>query len=190
MRLGVFGGSFDPIHHAHLIIAQLAREQLALDRVHFVVANAQPFKQGQHAAPAAARVRMVELAVASVPGFVVDPRELERPGPSYTVDTLESMVAEFRGAELVLLLGADAARGFEGWRNPDRIRALARIAVYPRGADEVPEGFEVALTGPRLELSATAIRARMAAQRSLVGWVPERVGDYISGLQLYRSDTG
>ncbi|MES2124103.1 MAG: adenylyltransferase/cytidyltransferase family protein, partial [Gemmatimonadota bacterium] len=103
MRIGIFGGSFDPIHHAHLIVAQLAREQLALDQVRFVVANAQPFKQGMHQAAGEVRARMVALAIASVPAFVVDDRELHRPGPSYTVDSLTEILAEFRGAELVLL---------------------------------------------------------------------------------------
>lgn len=190
MRIGIFGGSFDPIHHAHLIIAQLAREQLALDRVHFVVANSQPFKQGMHQAAGDVRARMVALAIASVPGFVVDQRELQRPGPSYTIDTLTEILAEFRGAELVLLLGADAARGFAGWRDPEQIRTLARIAVYARGSEPVPEGFDLTVAGPRLELSSSDVRARVAAGRSLVGWVPERVGDYISGLQLYRSEAG
>ncbi|MES2123543.1 MAG: nicotinic acid mononucleotide adenylyltransferase, partial [Gemmatimonadota bacterium] len=88
------------------------------------------------------------------------------------------------------LLGADAARGFAGWREPERIRSLARIAVYARGAEPVPDGFDFVVAGPRLELSSSEVRARVAAGRSLVGWVPERVGDYISGLQLYRSEAG
>lgn len=190
MRIGVFGGSFDPIHHAHLIVAQSAREQLHLDQVRFVVAGEQPFKVGQHHAPAEVRARMAELAVASIPGFVVDRRELLRPGPSYTVETLREILAEFSGAELVLLLGADAARGFSGWHQPESIRALATIAVFARGDEPPPEGFETVVQVPLLELSSTAIRARVAAGRSLTGWVPERVGDYISGLQLYRSDAG
>jgi nicotinate-nucleotide adenylyltransferase len=190
VRIGIFGGSFDPIHHAHLIVAQSAREQLHLDELRFVVAGEQPFKVGQHRAPAEARLRMTELAVASIPGFVVDPREVARSGPSYTVDTLREILAEFSGAELVLLLGADAARGFGGWREPDTIRSLATIAVFARGDALPPEGFDTVVKVPVLELSSTAIRARVAAGRSLTGWVPERVGDYISGLQLYRSEAG
>lgn len=190
MRIGILGGSFDPIHHAHLILAQLAREQLHLDQVRFVVAGSQPFKVGQHQAPGAARARMVELAIASIPEFVIDRRELDRPGPSFMVDTLREMAAESAGAELVLLLGADAANEFDGWREPGVIRTLARIAVSARGRDAPPAGFDATVQMPALELSSTAIRARVAAGRSLVGWVPERVSDYISGLQLYRSDVG
>ena len=190
MRIGIFGGSFDPIHHAHLIAAQSAREQLHLDQVRFVVAGEQPFKVGRHRAPADARLRMVELAIASIPGFVVDDREVLRPGPSYTVDTLREILAEFSGAELVLLLGADAASGFSGWRAPEQVRSLATIAVFARGDEPPPEGFDALVQVPVLELSSTAIRARVAAGRSLIGWVPERVSDYISGLQLYRSEAG
>lgn len=190
MRVGVLGGSFDPIHHAHLIFAACAREQLHLDEVRFVVAGAQPLKAGGHFAPATARAEMVELATAGVPGFVVDCRELERPGPSYMVDTLRDMVAEFSGAELVLLLGADAAEGFASWREPDAIRKLAQIAVAQRGAGPAPGGFDAVVRMPLLELSSTEIRARAAAGKALIGWVPERVSDYISGLQLYRSDAG
>ena len=133
---------------------------------------------------------MVELAVASIPGFVVDRREIDRSGPSYTVDTLRELVAEFPGAELVLLLGADAARGFSAWREPEVVRTLARIAVCARGAEPPPDGFDAVVQVPFLEISSTFARSRVAAGRSLVGWVPERVADYISGLQLYRSDAG
>lgn len=190
MRIGIFGGSFDPIHHAHLILAQSARDQLRLDQVRFVVAAEQPLKRDGHHAPAEARARMVELAVAAVPGFVVDRSEIERGGPSYTVDTLRCILAENAGAELVLLLGADAAQGFAQWREPETVRTLARIAVCPRGQEASPEGFDMVVDVPRVEISSTAIRARAAAGRSLVGWVPERVSDYISGLQLYRSEAG
>ncbi len=190
MRIGLLGGSFDPIHHAHLILAQLAREQLHLDQVRFVVAGEQPFKVGRHLAPAEVRARMVELAIASIPGFVVDRREIARPGPSYTIDTIREILAENAGAELVLILGADAARGFGAWREPDTIRALARVAVCARGAEAPPTGFDSVVRMPLIELSSTTVRARVVAGRSLVGWVPERVADYISGLQLYRSEAG
>jgi len=190
MRVGVLGGSFDPIHHAHLILAHSAREQLHLDEVRFVVAGAQPLKLGRHHASAEARARMVELAIASIPGFVVDRREIERPGPSYMVDTLRDMLAENAGAELVLLLGADAAAGFTAWHEPETIRQLARIAVCARGSEPPPAGFDLTVHMPLLELSSTSVRSRAAAGKSLLGWVPERVSDYISGLQLYRSDAG
>jgi nicotinate-nucleotide adenylyltransferase len=133
VRIGVFGGSFDPIHNAHLIVARLAREQLGLDRVLFAVAASQPHKIGQHIAAPQHRLRMVELAVAGIPDFVSDGRELLRPGPSYTVDTLRELAGEYPAAELVLIMGADVAAGFATWREPDEVRRLARIAVCHRG---------------------------------------------------------
>jgi len=190
MRVGVLGGSFDPIHNAHLILAHSAREQLLLDEVRFVVAGEQPLKLGRHHASARARAEMVELAIASIEGFVVDRREVERAGPSYMADTLRDMLAETSGAEFVLLLGADAAAGFSTWHEPETIRSLARIAVCARGSEPPPGGFDLTVQMPWLELSSTAVRSRAAAGKSLIGWVPERVSDYISGLRLYRSDAG
>jgi len=189
LRIGVFGGSFDPVHHAHLIVARLAAEQLQLDRVHFVVAATQPFKDGRHAATAEQRFRMVELAVAGVADFVADGRELRRPSPSYTIDTLRELVAEAPGAELALLIGADVARRFGEWREPAEIRKLARIAVFRRGDLGVPDagatGFDAEVAVPSIEISSTAIRARAAAGQSLAGWVPPAVADYIVASQVY-----
>jgi nicotinate-nucleotide adenylyltransferase len=185
VRLGVFGGSFDPIHNGHLILAQVAREALGLDRVLLVVSASQPLKPG-HGAPAADRLRMVELAVRGIADLVADGREVERCGPSYTVDTLRQLKAEHPGAEMVLLLGSDAAAGLAAWREPEELGRLARIVTYRRGDEPVPAGiehFEV----PRIEISSTLIRERAAAGKSLRGWVPEVVADYISGLDLYRT---
>lgn len=187
MYIGVFGGSFDPVHNAHLIVAQLAREQLGLDLVRFVVAGEQPHKPGGHRAPAAERARMVELAIRGLPGLELDRHETERPGPSFTVDTLRHFHAAMPGAQLVLLLGADAAGKFPMWREPAEIRRLCQVAVFQRAGMAAPDGFDLAVTIPALEISSTAIRARARAGHTLGGWVPDAVGDYISGLRLYRS---
>lgn len=190
MRIGVFGGSFDPVHHAHLIVARLAAEQLQLDRVLFVVAGSQPLKGGRHIASPEARLAMVELAVAGIPDFEADGRELRRPGPSYTIDTLRDLAVEQPGATPVLILGADAARSFAAWRDPDAVRRLARIAVCRRGddpaGDDVAAGFDTTIRVPALDMSSTAIRARAAAGRPLDGWVPRPVADYIVASRLYR----
>jgi nicotinate-nucleotide adenylyltransferase len=184
MRLGILGGSFDPIHHGHLIVAQLVREQPGLDRILLVVAASQPLKSA-HGASADDRARMVELAVQDIPGLTMDRRELDRPGPSYTVDTLRELTVEHPDAELVLLLGADSARQFARWRAPDEIRALARLATFVRGGEDPPPDMGDRIEVPRLELSSTAIRTRAAAGLSLAGWVPPAVAGYISGLRLY-----
>jgi nicotinate-nucleotide adenylyltransferase len=189
MRVGILGGSFDPIHHAHLIIAQLARESLGLDVVRLVIAARQPLKPGD-GATAEQRAEMVELAVAGVPGLVADWRELRREGPSWTVDTLRELRSEHPGDELTLLLGSDSARRFGEWREPEAIRALARVVVFRRGGEAAPTGFDAEVAVPALELSSTAIRTRAAAGLSLAGWVPDRVADYISRFGLYVTGSG
>ncbi len=182
----MFGGSFDPVHNAHLIVARLACEQLELDRVHFTVAAAQPLKRAGHAATAAQRLRMVELAVAGIPDFVADGRELRRPTPSYTIDTLRELAAELPGAEFTLMMGADVASRLDEWRDPAAIRALATIAVFARHTLPPPRGERAAAVEvPAMDISSTAIRARAAAGRSLAGWVPPSVADYIVASQLY-----
>lgn len=188
MRLGIFGGSFDPIHNAHLIVARLACEQLGLDEVRFVVSAVQPLKPLGHGATAEQRGAMVELAIDGVPDFVADHREQLRAGPSYTVDTLRALELERPNAELVLLLGADAAGHFAQWHQPDEIRRLCQIAVFARADLAAPSGFDLAISVPPLAISSTMIRTRAAAGRSLIGWVPANVADYISGLRLYWSD--
>ncbi len=186
MRLGILGGSFDPIHNAHLIVAQLAREALGLDRVLLVVSGSQPLKQG-HGARAADRLRMVELAVAAIPGLEADGREVRRGGPSYMVDTLRELAAAHPGAELVLLLGADAAADLPHWREPEAIERLATVAVFRRGAGAT-QGAAFAV--PDLDLSSTAIRDRLQAGLGVHGWVPDAVAGYISGLALYQAQGG
>ena len=186
MRIGVFGGSFDPVHNAHLIVARLAAEQLQLDRVVFTVAASQPLKRGRHAATAEQRLRMVALAVAGIPDFLADGRELNRPPPSYTIDTVRELAAENPGAELVLIMGADVASRLDQWRDPDAIRSLATIAVCHR--DELPDPSSQLLAGfvvPAMAISSTAIRSRAATGKSLAGWVPPSVADYIVASQIY-----
>ncbi|MGQ0702096.1 MAG: nicotinate-nucleotide adenylyltransferase [Gemmatimonadales bacterium] len=179
MRIGIFGGSFDPIHHGHLIAAVTLREALELDEVRFVVAREQPLKPQGHGAPPEHRGRMTELAVEGTRGLCLDRSELDRPGPSYTVDTLRELQAALPGAELVLLLGSDAAAELPRWREPEVVQSLARVAVFGRGA-----GSE-AVWVPRVEISSTEIRARARAGRPIRYWVPEAVADYIAAHRLY-----
>jgi nicotinate-nucleotide adenylyltransferase len=184
-RIGLFGGSFDPVHHGHLLAARALREVLALDAVWLVPAGTQPFKAGRHAAPAADRVAMVELAVTGEPGFAVDSVEVEREGPSYTVDTVRALQARHRSVEFLVLVGSDAAAELPLWKESTALRELAEIVVYRRaGASAPPAGLRV-VTVPQVELSATAIRARVAAGQSIRYLVPDRVAEYIAARRLY-----
>jgi nicotinate-nucleotide adenylyltransferase len=187
VKIGLFGGSFDPVHHGHLIVGQAAAEALGLDELRFVPAREQPFKLGQHAAPAADRAAMLELAVQGAPRLSVERLELERPGPSYTVDTLRALVARHPGAALTLLLGADAARELEDWHEAGALPGLARIVVFARGSTAVPDSRLIAgvVEVPRIEISATEIRGRVRAGLPIRYWVPDAVARYVAQHRLY-----
>ena len=201
--LGVFGGTFDPIHLAHLAVAEEAAEALGLERVLFVPAGEPPHKPGRAITPAEDRLAMVELAIAGNDRFAVDRLEIDRAGPSYTVDTLAALrdarVSARESPDLVLILSAEAFLGLMTWREPRRILELARVAVAPRdgypeaGPDFLGEhmpdlaGRATFLDGPRLRLSAGELRERAAAGRSLRYLVPDAVVAYIGDHALYQN---
>jgi nicotinate-nucleotide adenylyltransferase len=184
---GRIGGSFDPVHHGHLIVARVAAESLGLDEVRFMPAREQPFKRGRHAAPAAARAVMLELAIAGSPGFAVERAELERPGPSYTVDTLESLRGREPRAAFTLLLGADAAAELGAWHRAGELPGLARIVVLARPGTPVPSSPLIAasLEVPAVDISATEIRRRARAGLPVRYWVPDAVAEYMARHRLY-----
>jgi len=191
VRLGVYGGSFDPPHLGHLLPVIDAAEQLELDGVRFVPASTQPLKVGRASASPADRLAMTERLVQGIPGFSVDPAEIDRPGLSYTVDTLAGLAAANPGAELFLLLGADAYALFDKWREPERIRALATVVVMVRGDSTLTpsatgeEQVQV-LQSRRVDISSTELRARVRDGRTIRGFVPDAVADYIAEHRLYR----
>ena len=192
-RIGIFGGSFDPPHVGHLLAASDAAEALGLDRLVFVPAHVSPFKDGVTRTAAADRLAMVRLLVGDEPRFAVDPMEIDREGLSYTVDTLAAYADRDPGSELVLLVGEDVLPGFPQWREPERIRRLARLAVLRRsttGEPELPESLRadppVMLQTRRIDVSSTEVRQRARAGRSLRGFVPEAVAAYIEQGRLYR----
>jgi nicotinate-nucleotide adenylyltransferase len=185
--IGLLGGSFDPVHHGHLIVGRIAAEALGLDELRFVPAREQPFKQGRHGAPAADRAAMLDLAVAGAPGFAVERLELDRPGPSYTVDTLRALRARHPGAQLTLLLGADAAAELDAWHRAEELPGLARIVVFGRPGAPMPATPLItgAVEVPAIEISATEIRARVRAGQPIRYWVPDAVAEYIARHRLY-----
>lgn len=184
-RIGLFGGSFDPVHHGHLLAARALRESLELDAVWLVPAGTQPFKVGRHGAPAADRAEMVSLAVAGESGLAADRVELEREGPSYTVETVRSLRQRHADTTFLVLVGSDAAAELPQWKDVEKLREMAEIVVYRRaGASAPPAGLR-AVSVPQVEISATAIRARVAAGQSIRYLVPDRVAEYIAARRLY-----
>ncbi len=196
--IGVFGGTFDPIHLAHLAVAEGARDALGLDTVLFVPAGVPPHKPEQAITVATHRLAMVELAIADNPSFEVSRIELDRSGPSYTVDTLVALALDH--ADLTLIVSAEAFAGLPSWREPERVLGMARLAVAPRdGYPDLGQAFleerfpgvrtrVVFLDGPRIRLSASELRDRAAAGRSLRYLVPDAVAAYIGDHGLYRID--
>jgi nicotinate-nucleotide adenylyltransferase len=189
MRIGIFGGTFDPPHVGHLLAASDAYDALGLDRIVFVPAAAQPLKSAIVASPAD-RLAMVERLVGGDPRFAVDPIEIERGGLSFTVDTLRALRDRWKadGAlALVLLLGADAAATLPQWREPGEVASLAEVVVMRRaGGGDSPVTVGRATDTRRVDVSSTEIRARVRAGKSIRGFVPEPVAAYIEGRRLYR----
>ena len=185
--IGLLGGSFDPIHHGHLIVAQALKESLGLTEVRFVPAREQPFKRGDHAAPAELRARMVSLALAGEPGFTLERLELDRPGPSYTVDTLRTLGGREPGARFALLIGTDAANEFSGWREAAEIRRLAEVVVFSRSGAALADGdaFPKVIGVPAVDISATDIRRRVRQGLSIRYRVPDAVAEVIAAHGLY-----
>jgi nicotinate-nucleotide adenylyltransferase len=188
-RLGVFGGTFDPPHHGHLIVASDAFEALELDRLLFVPAADPPHKPDGVVATAAQRLAMVEAAIAGDGRFAADDLEIRRGGVSYTVDTLRALRDREPDAELVFLLGVDQFRAFDSWREPAEVARMATLAVLTRGGETLDEPSpygEVGVPVTRIDVSATEIRRRVAARLSIRYYVPEPVSRIIEVDGLYR----
>lgn len=187
MRVGVFGGSFDPPHVGHLLVATDAYDALNLDRLIFVPAATQPLKVGQENAVARHRFAMVELLVGGDERFAVDAIEIERAGLSYTVDTLTAFAERYPDAQRFFLVGADVLAAFGQWRDPQRVLQLATLAVMRRAGDDdsVPAGA-IRLETRRVDVSSTEVRERVGAGREIRGFVPEAVAAYIAAHRLYR----
>lgn len=190
MRLGILGGSFDPPHVGHLLAATDALETLSLDQLVFVPTGQQPLKPAGAAASPEHRLAMVRLLVGNDPRFAVDAVEIDRPGVSFSVETLAGFAARYPEAERYFLVGSDVLSSFARWREPDRIAQLAHIAVVTRG-DEVVDlagigGEPVALRTRRVDVSSTEIRERVRRGQSIHGFVPDAVAAYIEAHRLYR----
>jgi nicotinate-nucleotide adenylyltransferase len=202
MRLGIFGGTFDPVHYGHLLLAESAREQLRLDEVWFMPAAIPPHKRERELSSSRERVEMLELAIAGNEAFRVSTLELDRGGVSYTVETLRQLRAERPKAELFLLMGADSLHDLINWRAPAEICELATLAVVRRGGTPAPdfrilsglvnddrrrqfEAQQVEISA--VDFSSTDLRRRAAEGRSLRYRTPRAVEMYIRAQKLYQT---
>jgi nicotinate-nucleotide adenylyltransferase len=193
--IGLMGGTFDPIHIGHLVIAEEAREALSLSRMLFVPAGQPPHKPAGEVTPVEHRVAMVELAIADNAAFELSRIEIDRAGPSFTVDTVEELA---RDHDVTVILSAETFRELPTWHEPDRLFAAARVAVVPREGYPAPDPAWLAATfpgredrvvyfdAPHLGVSSTVIRAKVAAGRSIRYLVPPAVEAHITANQLYR----
>jgi len=192
LRLGVFGGSFNPIHLGHLLVADDVRRRLRLDRVLFVPSRRPPHKHGP-ITPYRHRLAMTRLAIAGEPGFELCRIEELRPGPSYTVDTLTELGSLFPGTALFLVVGSDQYREISGWRRPQLLTRLARVVVMNRPGIPRPALFPG--HDPRrvlfraviqIAISAATVRARLAKGHSVRYMLPVEVSEYVTRHRLYR----
>ncbi len=199
-RIGILGGTFDPPHLGHLLIAETARVALGLESVLFVPAGEPWLKSGQLITPATHRMRMTQLAVADNPDFCVSDCEVIRSGATYTVDTLRDLRRQYpKSAELYFIVGSDVLEQFHRWKEPDSILELCRVAVIERpggpadGAasltqrfpDALVSGAVVSVPGPRVDFSASALRQTLADGQSVRYQIPDAVADYIKEHDLY-----
>lgn len=181
--IGILGGTFDPVHDAHLAMAGAALEHLALDEVRFIPTGPTRYRNPA-LAPAADRVAMLRLALAGEPRFRIDERELREGASGYTADTLKALRAELGAAELYLLMGADQYDKLETWHRPDEVRRLAKIAVFVRPGIDLKENVKWVPMKP-MDVSASKVRALAKDGKALAALVPPAVASYIRRHRLY-----
>lgn len=187
MRIGIYGGSFDPPHIGHRLLARDAAEALKLDRLFVVPTGVQPLKAGKaDGASPEQRLEMARIAFAGDEFVVVDETETKRPGLSFTVDTLEEYSAKYRDSQLFLLMGRDSFESLANWKNPERIRELCTVAILERATDSVrPDADSITVAARRVDVSSSEIRNRRREGKSIAGFVPDGVLKYIEANNLY-----
>ena len=183
-RLGIYGGSFDPIHYGHLILARDACEQLRLDALHFVPARVSPFKKRAPIASDQIRWQMLCAGIEGEPGFVADDCELQRQSPSYTIDTVAEIRRREAQAEIYLLVGEDNVESLPQWRRFDELKSMVRFVVLDRSGAAPAHNYE--LVRRKIDISSTEIRNRVASGRSIRYFVPPAVEEIIRRGNIYR----
>ena len=193
LRLGLFGGSFDPVHSAHVALAQVALTQLRLDAVRWVPAG-QPWQKARELASPVHRAAMVQLAIDDEPRFTLERCELNRVGPSYTLDTVRELRAATPGARWFLIIGQDQYAGLHSWRDWQALLQLVTLAVAMRPGAPAQANAEVERVAhepvalPMMDISSTEIRQRVARGQAIAGLVPAAVAGYIDQHHLYRGE--
>ncbi|HEX4637850.1 MAG TPA: nicotinate-nucleotide adenylyltransferase [Chthoniobacterales bacterium] len=183
-KIGIYGGTFDPIHHGHLILGRQACEQLGLDELIFVPASVSPFKSPSFAS-GELRLSMLRAAIDGQDGFAADDCELRRPAPSYSIDTVLRVREREPKAELFWLIGADNVGGLSKWHRIDELKKLVQFVVLDRGCGE-KSAHEFPVVQRNIDISATEIRKRVASGRSIRYLVPKAVEEIIRREKLYR----
>jgi nicotinate-nucleotide adenylyltransferase len=189
-RVGLFGGSFDPVHNAHVVLAKTALDQLALDELRWIPVG-KPWQKARRLAPAADREAMVRLAIAGEPRFVLDRIELRRRGPTFTLDTVRELVAAEPGRQWFLILGQDQYASLHTWRDWPALLSLVCLAVANRPGAAIAVNPQIAQAEhrvvrlPMMNVSSTEIRRRVAAGEPIADLVPEAVARYIEAHRLY-----
>lgn len=188
-RFGLFGGSFDPVHRGHLLVALAACEELRLSKLFFIPAAQSPFKPESQPAPAAERLRMLRLALAGCTNYFIDDQEIRRGGVSYTIDTVKHYVHNYPGAALFYLVGADHIPMLPKWRSAEELAKLVEFVVIPRPGEptgNLPSGFrQHTLAGFAMGVSSSQIRARVRAGLPVEQLVPQPVAEAIRNNRLY-----
>ena len=186
-RVGILGGTFDPIHHGHLAAASEVCAALGLDQVLIVPANHQPFKERFDAAAPEHRLEMCRLAVADDPRMAVSPVDIERGSVTYSVDTLTDLARQRPGAQLYFIAGADALLRLNEWKDPERLLELAEFVGVTRAGHSLPQGgaLHALVEVPALAVSSTDVRRRVRAGEPIRYLVPSAVADYITANELY-----
>jgi len=182
-KIGIYGGTFDPVHHAHLILARLALEKFALEKIIFVPARISPHKNDSIATPET-RLQMLRCAIEAEPQFEIDDCELRREPPSYTIDTVQALKEKHPGADLFLLIGDDNLAGLASWHGFEDLRGMVTFIVLQRAS--TPVVHEHLSVDRRIDISATEIRQRIATGRSIQFLVPPSVEEIIHARGLYR----
>jgi nicotinate-nucleotide adenylyltransferase len=189
MKIGLYGGSFDPVHLGHLLVAQAAVEELGLDKLFFIPAAQSPFKPENKPAPDTIRLQLLRIALAGKTNCEIDEQEIQRGGVSYTVDTLRDYAKKFPGAEIFYLIGADNAAKLNEWREPAELAKMAEFVAVPRPGG-APAFFPLPFRGRTLkgfpfDVSSSQIRARVKAGLPVENLVPTFVADAIRAARLY-----